>query len=64
MYSLIQTLGLQTALKRELVPFVASFAIAEFLYKFHSFTLECAAFLATWAILSFVQQMLVGRGQN
>ena len=26
----------------------ASFVIAEVFYKFHSFTLECAAFLVTW----------------
>ena len=28
--------------------------IAEVFYKFHSFTLECAAFLATWAALDAV----------
>jgi len=31
---------------------MASMVIAEFFYKFHSFTLECVAFLATWYALS------------
>ena len=28
-----------------------SILIAELFYKFHSFTLECVAFLATWYVL-------------
>jgi hypothetical protein len=28
--------------------FLAAFLIAEIFYKFHSFTFECLAFLATW----------------
>jgi hypothetical protein len=28
--------------------------IAELFYKFHSFTLECGAFLLTWLVLSWV----------
>jgi len=39
---------------------VASFVIAEVFYKFHSFTLECAAFLVTWYALSWAQSLLVG----
>jgi hypothetical protein len=35
----------------QLCVFVASLAIAEMFYKFHSFTLECVAFLATWYVL-------------
>ena len=31
--------------------FLAAFVIAETLYKFHSFTLECLAFLGTWYVL-------------
>lgn len=30
---------------------VASWVIAEVFYKFHSFTLECLAFLATWFVV-------------
>ena len=31
-----------------------AFFLAEAFYKFHSFSLECLAFLATWAIIDFV----------
>jgi len=33
---------------------LASFVIAELFYKFHSFTLECLAFLATWFAIDVV----------
>jgi hypothetical protein len=38
----------------EAATLVAAMVIAELAYKFRSFTLECAAFLATWACLSAV----------
>jgi hypothetical protein len=59
MFSLIKDLGVQVALKREAAPFVIALAIAEFFYKFHSFLLECLAFLATWFVLSFLQSLLI-----
>ncbi len=37
------------------VVFIA-FVIAELFYKFHSFTLECIAFLATWYVLDGARQ--------
>jgi hypothetical protein len=36
-----------------------SLVIAEVFYKFHSFTLECAAFLATWYVTDFLRQQLL-----
>jgi hypothetical protein len=64
MFSLVKDLGVQVALKQEAVPFVIAFLVAEFFYKFHSFTLECLAFLATWFLLSYVQSLLFRpRGQ-
>jgi hypothetical protein len=33
---------------------VLSIVIAELFYKFHSFTLECVAFLATWYVIDQV----------
>ena len=45
MFSLVKNLGVQVALKQEAVPFLVAFLIAEFLFKFKSFTLECLAFL-------------------
>jgi hypothetical protein len=35
----------------EIPAFAVSLAIAELFYKFHSFSLECLAFLATWCAL-------------
>jgi hypothetical protein len=58
MFSLVKDLGIQVALRQEAVPFVIAFLTAEFFYKFHSFTLECLAFLATWFVLSYVQSLL------
>jgi hypothetical protein len=59
MFSLLKDLGIQVALRQEAVPFVIAFVVAEFFYKFHSFTLECLAFLATWCLLSYLQSLLV-----
>jgi hypothetical protein len=58
MYTLIRTLGASTAARRELIPGAAAFAIAELFYRFHSFALECLAFLATWYLLSLVYSLL------
>ncbi len=38
-----------------------AFVIAETFYKFHSFTLEAAAFLATWYVLRIVARAALGR---
>jgi hypothetical protein len=38
-----------------------SFAIAEMFYKFHSFTLEAAAFVATWYVLRLGARFALGR---
>jgi hypothetical protein len=51
-YTLVRSLGSRAALVREAVTFAAALAVAEALYKFHSFSLECLAFLATWAAFS------------
>jgi hypothetical protein len=59
MFSLVKDLGIQAALRREAVPLVIAFLIAEFFYKFHSFTLECLGFLATWFVLSYLQSLLL-----
>ena len=32
--------------------------VAEFFYKFHSFTAECLAFLATWLVFDLVREGL------
>ena len=53
MYSMIHNLRTGITL-RESGALLIAFLIAEVFYKFHSFTLECAAFLATWYVFSWV----------
>lgn len=59
MYSLIDRLGFRDAAAKEAPALLIAFVIAELFYKFHSFALECVAFLATWLILSWLQAQLV-----
>ena len=65
MFALVHSMAFRRLLLEQLPALVASFLIAELLYKFHSFTLECAAFLATWyaldGALGFLRGWLRGR---
>lgn len=58
MFSLIKDLGFRVAARQEAVPFLIAFVVAELFFKFKSFALECLAFLAVWALLSFVQSLI------
>ena len=60
MFSYVKRVGIPTALAQEAPALLASFVIAEVFYKFHSFTLECAAFLVTWYALSWLQSRIFG----
>ena len=51
MYTLTRLIPLRQLLTQEAPTFMGSLVIAELFYKFHSFTLECAAFLGTWYVL-------------
>ncbi|MBB4004856.1 MAG: hypothetical protein V7704_03435 [Aurantimonas endophytica] len=51
MYALVRSLTLRAMLIEQLPVFAIAWVIAEFFYKFKSFTLECAAFLLTWFLL-------------
>jgi hypothetical protein len=57
MHSAVQVLG-RRFVTQEALPGAVAFAIAEFFYKFHSFALECLAFLVTWYVLSFAWSKL------
>ena len=59
MFSLIRDLGFRVAAKQEAVPFLIAFMLAELFFKFKSFALECLAFLAVWALLSFLQSVII-----
>ncbi len=53
MYTLVRTAPIRTLVAREAPALAGALLIAERFYKFHSFTLECLAFLATWYVLDW-----------
>jgi hypothetical protein len=61
MFRLLTSISTGELFKRQLPVFLVAFVIAELFYKFQSFTLECAAFLATWFVLDGVVHLLTGR---
>ncbi len=61
MYTLSRRIGLRRAVATEGPWLVLSWAIAEIFYKFHSFTLECGAFLGTWFVLSLLASLVDGQ---
>jgi hypothetical protein len=54
MWTLVTRLTTRELLTEQVPAMSAAWLLAEFFYKFHSFTLECAAFLATWAAFDAV----------
>lgn len=64
MYQMIRSYGLLSSLKKEAPAATTSLVIAELFFKFHSFVLECVAFLATWYVLSWLLARLVGVTQK
>jgi hypothetical protein len=64
MLELIRHLGWQKLAIDQLLPMAVALAIAELFYKFHSFTLECLAFVATWLALEFVWREVRPKSRN
>ena len=64
MFTLAKLLPIRQLLAEQVPAITASFIIAEVFYKFHSFTLECLAFLATWSILDGLISLARGRSNN
>ena len=66
MFTLLQSLSARRIFMEQLPAIGAAWIVAELFYKFHSFTLECAAFLATWfvfdAAISTIKYLVQGRG--
>ena len=60
MIDLIRSLKDHTAYGQRLFGFLAAFLVAELFYKFHSFTLECIAFLATWLAFDWLLEKVLG----
>ena len=59
MYTLLSLLPIKRLAYEQVPALALTWIIAELFYKFHSFTLECGAFLATWFVLDAVIQRLV-----
>ena len=52
MFTLFKEIGFKRCAVEELPYLTVAFFTAEIFYKFHSFALECLAFLGTWGLLS------------
>lgn len=62
MFTLIREIGLRRSLTTEAPYLFSAFFITELFYKFHSFTLECLAFLVTWFVLSAIGAWIFKHG--
>ena len=58
MFTLFRSLPLRRIVSEQIPAVALAWLLAELFYKFHSFTLECAAFLATWFVIDMVIQLL------
>jgi hypothetical protein len=56
MFTLIRALPWNRLLAEQLPTLSLAWIVAELFYKFHSFSLECLAFLATWFVLDGIVQ--------
>jgi hypothetical protein len=54
MYRLLRSITLRQLATEQAPVALTALGCAEVFYKFHSFTLECLAFLCTWWVLDFV----------
>lgn len=60
MYTLFRLLPIKRLAYEQVPAFTLAWIIAEMFYKFHSFTLEGGAFLATWFVLdAFIQRLVL-----
>jgi hypothetical protein len=62
MYHLTESHRFSEVLVQEGPALAAALLVSELLYKFHSFTLECVAFLGTWYALSRLIHAAAKRG--
>ena len=58
MIDFLRALRAHAAYKQRLVSFAPALIVSELFYKFHSFTLETLAFLATWGVIDAVIQVV------
>jgi hypothetical protein len=66
MFTLLRMLPPRLLLVEQLPALSLAWVLAELFYKFHSFSLECAAFLLTWfaidALLQAGKRLFAGGG--
>jgi hypothetical protein len=60
MIDFLRALRAYPAYGRRLLGFIPALVITEMFYKFHSFSLECIAFLATWLLLDALADCIMG----
>ena len=58
MYTLIRSITVRQLFLEQVPALGSSIVIAEIFYKFHSFTLECLAFLVTWFVIDGVLKFI------
>jgi hypothetical protein len=63
-YTLLRLLPAKRIAYEQAPALVAAWLVAELFYKFHSFTLECGAFLATWFVFDALIQAIVPRNMS
>jgi WD40 repeat protein len=56
MFRLLRSITLKQCFTEQIPALAGAAVIAELFYKFHSFLLECGAFLATWFVLDLLLQ--------
>jgi hypothetical protein len=59
MHTFIHSFPLRSFLLGQAPTIGMSMVIAELFYKFHSFTLECLAFLCTWYVLDAARKFII-----
>jgi hypothetical protein len=59
-YTLIRAIRIRQLIMEQIPSIGISFLVAEHFYKFHSFTLECLAFLGTWFVVDLCVTSLLG----
>lgn len=60
MFTLLRLLPFKRVAFEQIPTLAAAWLVAELFYRFHSFTLECAAFLVTWFAFDAVVQGVKG----
>ena len=68
MFTLLRSISLRRFFFEQVPTLLPAWLIAEFFYKFHSFSLECAAFLVTWFLfdggLQGLRKLISDRVEN